>query len=146
MPLDRCFEIHLSGCAIDGERFLDLHHGVLLDAQLTMLERLLERCPNVRAITYEDPAFDAARALEAQSLGGFVPGPFDPTLPAKLEHLTMPILLTWGEDDQLTPVGRLEAWRAALPQAQARVFPFGGHLVFHEQREAVDAIGDFAAV
>jgi pimeloyl-ACP methyl ester carboxylesterase len=94
----------------------------------------------------EDPAFDAARALEAQSLAGFVPGPFDPALPAKLERLTMPILLTWGEDDQLTPVARLEAWRAALPQAQARVFPFGGHLLFHEQREAVDAIGDFAAV
>jgi uncharacterized protein (UPF0276 family) len=63
LPLQRCFEIHLSGCEIAGDRFLDLHHGVLLDAQLHLLERLLALCPNVRAVTYEDPVFDAAGTL-----------------------------------------------------------------------------------
>lgn len=62
LPLASCFEIHLSGCALAGERFLDLHHGVLLDEQLELLARLVPRCPNLRAITYEDPRFDDAGA------------------------------------------------------------------------------------
>jgi uncharacterized protein (UPF0276 family) len=71
LPLDRCFEIHLSGCEIREERFFDLHHGILLDAQLALLDRLLERCPNVRAITYEDPVFDDEGALAAKAVAGF---------------------------------------------------------------------------
>jgi len=71
LPLERCFEIHLSGSATDGDRFLDLHHGVLLDAQYTMLELLLARCPNVRAITYEDPVFDDAGELRPETLPSF---------------------------------------------------------------------------
>jgi len=59
LPLKSCFEIHLSGCQIVGDRFVDAHHGVLLEEQLRMLSLLLKRCPNVRAITYEDPRFDA---------------------------------------------------------------------------------------
>lgn len=57
LPLDRCRELHLSGCAIHRGRFLDLHHGVLLDEQIELCELLLERCPNLVGITYEDPAF-----------------------------------------------------------------------------------------
>ena len=57
LPLDHCFEIHLSGCAIKDERFMDYHHGILMDEQLELLERLLVRCPNLRAVTYEDPKF-----------------------------------------------------------------------------------------
>lgn len=71
LPLARCFEVHLSGCAIDGDRFLDLHHGVLLDAQTAMLESLLARCPNVRAITYEDPVFDQQGELIGEATAGF---------------------------------------------------------------------------
>jgi uncharacterized protein (UPF0276 family) len=63
LPLEACFEIHLSGCQIVGDRFIDAHHGVLLDEQLRLLELLLQRCPNVRAITYEDPRFDAQGVL-----------------------------------------------------------------------------------
>src|SRR5207237_2901203 len=63
LPFDRCVEIHLSGCAVRDDRFLDLHHGVLLGAQITMLERLVPLCPNVRAVTFEDPVFDDAGAL-----------------------------------------------------------------------------------
>lgn len=63
LPLDSCFEIHLSGCEVEGERFLDYHHGILMDEQLALLDRLVERCPNLRAITYEDPRFDAQGVL-----------------------------------------------------------------------------------
>lgn len=71
LPLTACFEIHLSGCQIVGERFIDAHHGILLDEQIEMLQRLLERCPNVRAITYEDPRFDEKGSLIPKAQPGF---------------------------------------------------------------------------
>jgi hypothetical protein len=55
LPLAHAFEIHLSGCELDGDRFVDAHHGRLLDEQFIMLERLLPLCPNLRAVTFEDP-------------------------------------------------------------------------------------------
>jgi uncharacterized protein (UPF0276 family) len=55
LPLAHAFEIHLSGCELDGDRFVDAHHGRLLDEQLVMLERLLPLCPNLHAVTFEDP-------------------------------------------------------------------------------------------
>ena len=41
--------------------------GVLLEEQLVLLDRLLERCPNARAVTYEDPVVDARGELEARA-------------------------------------------------------------------------------
>lgn len=71
LPLDHCFEIHLSGCAVAGGRFRDLHHGVLMDEQLEFLERLMERCPALHAITYEDPKFDERGVLIDKARPGF---------------------------------------------------------------------------
>ena len=59
----KMFEIHLSGCEIVKGRFLDRHHGVLLDEQVEFLERLLPLCPNLSAVTYEDPKFDESGEL-----------------------------------------------------------------------------------
>jgi uncharacterized protein (UPF0276 family) len=67
LPLDRCFEIHLSGCAVRESRFYDLHDGTLLPEQLALLDRLLESCPNVRAVTYEDPRFLADGTLRPEN-------------------------------------------------------------------------------
>jgi pimeloyl-ACP methyl ester carboxylesterase len=91
-----------------------------------------------------DEAFEAARAAEAQSVTGFVPGPFDPSLAPKLARLSMPMLIQWGDDDRIVPVGHLPAWRAALPAAAVEVYPGIGHLLFHEHRPAVDALGAMA--
>jgi uncharacterized protein (UPF0276 family) len=63
LPLAHCFEIHLSGCEIVDDRFVDAHHGRVLDEQLLLLGRLLPMCPNLRAVTFEDPRFDAAGKL-----------------------------------------------------------------------------------
>ncbi len=63
LPLRHCFEIHLSGCEISGDRFIDAHHGQLLPEQLVLLDRLLPMCPNLRAVTFEDPRFDDHGAL-----------------------------------------------------------------------------------
>jgi uncharacterized protein len=70
LPLASAFEVHLSGCAIVGDRFVDAHHGVLLDVQLELLRRLLPRCPNLRLVTYEDPRFTAAGSLLPAALPG----------------------------------------------------------------------------
>jgi uncharacterized protein (UPF0276 family) len=67
LPLESCFEIHLSGAETDGERFLDAHHGVLMEEQLTLLGLLLERCPQVRAVTFEDPVLTETGSMNAVS-------------------------------------------------------------------------------
>ena len=71
LPLNHCFEVHMSGCLVSGERWVDAHHGVLRHEQLTLLERLLPRLPNLRVVTYEDPKFDEQGALPDKALPGF---------------------------------------------------------------------------
>jgi uncharacterized protein (UPF0276 family) len=71
LPLDHCFEIHLSGCVVADGRFHDAHHGVFLDEQLELLGRLGPRCPNLHAVTYEDPKFDGDGVLIREAVAGF---------------------------------------------------------------------------
>jgi uncharacterized protein (UPF0276 family) len=71
LPLDACVEVHLSGCEIVqgplDQRFVDAHHGRLIDEQLALLERLCAACPNLRAVTFEDPRLDDGGSLDAPS-------------------------------------------------------------------------------
>lgn len=71
LPLAHCIELHMSGCSITAGRFIDAHHGVLLDAQLTLLDRLLPMCPSLRVVTYEDPKVTSEGALTAPCRAGF---------------------------------------------------------------------------
>jgi len=71
LPLASCFELHLSGCQVIDGRFSDVHHGVLVREQLELLEALLARCPNARAVTYEDPKLDPDGALRRKARAGF---------------------------------------------------------------------------
>ncbi len=71
LPLARCTELHLSGCSVTGGRFMDLHHGVLLDEQLVLIERLLPLCPDLRLVTYEDPRFDDEGELIPKARANF---------------------------------------------------------------------------
>jgi uncharacterized protein (UPF0276 family) len=63
LPLAHCYELHLSGCDVRDDVFYDAHHGVLLEAQHALLDRLLVLCPNARAVTYEDPVIGEDGAL-----------------------------------------------------------------------------------
>jgi uncharacterized protein (UPF0276 family) len=67
LPLQRCREIHLSGCEVQADRFLDLHHGVLMDEQIELLDRLIDLCPDLQAVTYEDPALDGSGRFPPQA-------------------------------------------------------------------------------
>lgn len=71
LPLEHCFEIHLSGCQIVNDRFMDFHHGIIMNEQIELLNRLLLLCPNLKAITYEDPKFDHQGQLIAKSIKNF---------------------------------------------------------------------------
>jgi uncharacterized protein (UPF0276 family) len=71
LPLDRCVELHLSGCSIVRDGFVDAHHGVLLDEQFALLDGLLPRCPALRLVTYEDPRITAEGALAEECAPGF---------------------------------------------------------------------------
>lgn len=71
LPLDRCRELHLSGCGIVRGRFRDLHHGVLLDEQIRLCEMLLPLCPNLVGVTYEDPRYNESGCLVPRSVPNF---------------------------------------------------------------------------
>ena len=92
-----------------------------------------------------DEAFDAARALEGEALSRFFPGDYDPELTATLSTISAPTLVLWGDDDKMFSLAYARAWQRALPHAELRTYPGVGHLMFHERREAVDAIADFAS-
>jgi uncharacterized protein len=71
LPTASCVEIHLSGAEIADGRFRDLHHGVLVDEQFRLLERLLPLCPNLGVVTYEDPKFDGDGTLLPETTRSF---------------------------------------------------------------------------
>jgi pimeloyl-ACP methyl ester carboxylesterase len=56
----------------------------------------------------------------------------------------MPTLLLWGAEDKVVPAAYLEAWEPLLPNARSNVFPGRGHLLFWEDRDAVDEVATFA--
>ena len=72
LPLKACREVHLSGCSIVNGRFVDAHHGVLLEEQFSLLEHLLPLCPNLEVITYEDPRFDAEGVLLPPTVASYM--------------------------------------------------------------------------
>jgi len=67
LPLEHAFELHLAGAGIVDGAFVDAHHGRLLAEQLELCARLLARCPNLRAVTFEDPILDECGELELAS-------------------------------------------------------------------------------
>jgi uncharacterized protein len=71
LPLDHCFELHLSGCSVSNGKIVDLHHGVLLDEQIELLSFFLAECSNLKAITYEDPKYTSTGALISKARKNF---------------------------------------------------------------------------
>lgn len=67
LPLEHAFELHVAGAEVADDDFIDAHHGRVLPAQLALCAQLLDRCPNLRAVTFEDPRLDDSGALEYDS-------------------------------------------------------------------------------
>jgi pimeloyl-ACP methyl ester carboxylesterase len=63
----------------------------------------------------------------------------DPGLRARLAGLACPVLVVWGEADQIVDLDYGRAWATAIPGAQFRVLPRAGHLPQLEAPEALAA-------
>lgn len=71
LPLNNCFEIHLAGSELTANTFRDMHHGILLDEQLQLLKILIDSCPYLHAVTYEDPRPGSDGFIADAALSGF---------------------------------------------------------------------------
>lgn len=67
---------------------------------------------------------------------GWQPRLHHPMLHKRLHRLTMPVLLSWGEDDRVLPVTQVPAFQRLLPHAELRTYPACGHLPQVEQQAA----------
>ena len=67
----------------------------------------------------------------------------DPHLHKWLHRIKVPTLLLWGEHDRLQPTAKAAAWQAALPNAELKLVPNAGHLVFEEQPDSLDIVSRF---
>jgi len=90
------------------------------------------------------PEFLAERYRESTSTARlFWKRVYDLKLTRWLHRLTMPTLVVWGDADKLVPVEQAAVWAEHIPNAEVRILPGVGHLIFDESAEAVDAIADF---
>lgn len=68
----------------------------------------------------------------------------DPKLRRRLHRVTVPVLVVWGEQDGIAPVGYGRAYAAAFPNGHFAPIPDAGHFPHIEQMGAtLGAIGDF---
>ncbi len=90
------------------------------------------------------PEFLADRYRESTSFARIAwHRPYDIKLPRWLHLIAAPTLIVCGEKDRLIPVGQAGSWQALIPNADVKIIPGVGHLLFDESGDAVDAIADF---
>ena len=91
-----------------------------------------------------DMDFIGARYREATTFARlFWEHPFDHKFSRHLHRLRMPVMLVWGEEDKVMPVGQVPAWKEKIPHAEVLVVPGGGHIVYLDKPETVAAIARF---
>ena len=92
------------------------------------------------------PEFLAERYRESTSTARmFWNRVYDLKLPKWLHRLTMPTLLLWGDQDRLIPAGQATVWAGEIPNAEIKILPGVGHLLFDESPHAAEAVLEFAA-
>jgi pimeloyl-ACP methyl ester carboxylesterase len=90
------------------------------------------------------PEFLAERYRESTSWARVAwQRPYDIKLSKWLHRITMPTLILWGDADRLIPVEQAAVWADLIPNAEVKILPGVGHLVFDESREALDAVAEF---
>jgi pimeloyl-ACP methyl ester carboxylesterase len=109
-----------------------------LAADLSVFEGKVEMPPT--------PEFLAERYRESTSWARIAwHRPYDLKLEKWLHRIAAPTLILWGEADRLIPVEQASVWSELIPNAEVKLLPGVGHLVFDESREAVDAAVEFVA-
>ena len=115
-----------------------------------------------RSLLFADPESEAALAalpddMDAERqrrwFGGLIPaarlgwdGPqlANPKLGRHLPRITAPVLLVWGDQDRLTPLGQATAWQEGLPDARLEIVEGAGHcLPLEHPARVAEAIANF---
>ena len=99
--------------------------------------------PDFSTFTDEQRAAAAANQQTLAVYGGehFV---FDPKLRARLHRVTAPVLVVWGEQDGVAPLGYGRGYAGAFPNGHFASIPEAGHFPQLEATGAtLGAIGDF---
>ncbi|WP_329048582.1 alpha/beta hydrolase [Amycolatopsis sp. NBC_01488] len=69
---------------------------------------------------------------------------FDPALRARLHRVTLPVLVIWGEQDHITPIGYGRGYAGEFPDSRFVPIPDAGHFPQIEQLDAtLAAFEDF---
>lgn len=99
----------------------------------------------------EDPEI-AAAAIAAQTWAIGVTAKFtwpipDRGLRTRLHRVTAPVLVVWGRQDRLIPVGYAEEWRKELADSRIAVIEDCGHIPQVEKLdETLAVVGEFLAI
>lgn len=90
------------------------------------------------------PEFLADRYRESTSFARIAwHRPYDTKLAKWLHRVAAPTLIVWGDKDRLIPVEQAPVWAELILNAEVKILPGIGHLLFDESPDAVDAIADF---
>lgn len=82
-------------------------------------------------VAHPQPVF----AFQRQAMAGAT---FDAE--SRLGQLTMPVLITHGEEDQVVPVENARLFFQRIPHARLRLFPNAGHLFIYEQADEFNQV------
>jgi pimeloyl-ACP methyl ester carboxylesterase len=61
----------------------------------------------------------------------------NPKLERRLDRITSPTLVLWGDDDRTVPIEHGRRYAERIPNAELKVIPESGHAMLSEQPEAV---------
>ncbi|MBN3789118.1 alpha/beta hydrolase [Burkholderia sp. Ac-20353] len=134
----------------------DLPVGDWISARADELPSLLFHDPESPAaqsmLALPDDPDLAAAAIAARVWAFGCTGKFawpipDRGLATRLHRITKPVLLVWGREDRLVPVGYVDEWQARLLESRAAVIDACGHIPQVEKlAETVAAVSDFLRV
>jgi pimeloyl-ACP methyl ester carboxylesterase len=131
--------------------------GIAPDNNTDIVDIRTVRPTEIGALSFADPAFapdfatfsdqqKATMAANQQTLAGYAGATFthDPKLHRRLRRVTIPVLVTWGEQDGIATAAYGHTYADAFPNGHHTPIPDAGHLPQVEQLgSTLAAIGDF---
>jgi pimeloyl-ACP methyl ester carboxylesterase len=131
------------GLSVGGELIPDLFAMGRERLAATLFHRPEDAARLLPPLATEDDRVRRFRDMTTLALLAWNP-PFDPKLARRLERITTPTLVLWGEHEQFISPAHGEAFRDAIPGARLQILPECGHMAPLEQPDAfAEAVFDF---
>jgi pimeloyl-ACP methyl ester carboxylesterase len=84
--------------------------------------------------SFDDIEYQVTQYRERTALAALAWNPtYDPRLERRLQHVTTPTLIIWGEQDRVIPVAYADAYQCALPHASLVKLPTGHAPLFEQE-------------